>query len=37
LIDVTPMITGEVGLGGVDAAFDELPDPNRHCKIVVTP
>lgn len=37
LIDVTPMITGEVGLDGVDAAFDELSDPNRHCKIVVNP
>jgi threonine dehydrogenase-like Zn-dependent dehydrogenase len=37
VIDVTPMITGEVGLDGVDATFDELSDPNRHCKIVVTP
>jgi 2-desacetyl-2-hydroxyethyl bacteriochlorophyllide A dehydrogenase len=37
LTDVTPMITGEVGLDGVAAAFDELSDPNRHCKIVVTP
>jgi len=37
VIDVTPMITGEVSLDGVDATFDELSDPNRHCKIVVTP
>jgi threonine dehydrogenase-like Zn-dependent dehydrogenase len=37
VIDVTPMITCEVGLDGVDATFDELSDPNRHCKIVVTP
>ena len=37
VIDVTPMITGEVGLDGVDATFDELSDPNRHCKIVATP
>jgi 2-desacetyl-2-hydroxyethyl bacteriochlorophyllide A dehydrogenase len=36
-IDVAPLITGEVGLDGVGAAFDELSDPDRHCKIVVTP
>ena len=36
-IDVTPLITGEVGLDGVGAAFDELADPDQHCKIVVTP
>ena len=36
-IDVTPLITGEVGLEGVGAAFDDLADPERHCKIVVTP
>ncbi|MCV7199474.1 zinc-binding dehydrogenase [Mycobacterium angelicum] len=36
-IDVTPMITGEVGLEGVGAAFDDLADPERHCKILVTP
>jgi threonine dehydrogenase-like Zn-dependent dehydrogenase len=36
-IDVTPVITGEVGLDGVGAAFDDLADPERHCKIVVTP
>jgi threonine dehydrogenase-like Zn-dependent dehydrogenase len=36
-IDVTPLITGEVGLDGVGAAFDELADPERHCKILVTP
>ncbi len=37
LIDVSPLITGEVGLDGVAAAFDELADPDAHCKIVVTP
>lgn len=37
LIDVSPLITGEVGLDGVGAAFDELADPDAHCKIVVTP
>jgi len=36
-IDVTPLITGEVGLEGVGAAFDDLADPERHCKILVTP
>ncbi|CAJ1504771.1 zinc-binding dehydrogenase [[Mycobacterium] kokjensenii] len=36
-IDVAPLITGEVGLDGVGAAFDELADPDRHCKILVTP
>jgi threonine dehydrogenase-like Zn-dependent dehydrogenase len=36
-IDVTPLITGEVGLDGVSAAFDDLADPERHCKILVTP
>jgi threonine dehydrogenase-like Zn-dependent dehydrogenase len=36
-IDVTPLITGEVGLEGVGAGFDDLADPERHCKILVTP
>jgi threonine dehydrogenase-like Zn-dependent dehydrogenase len=36
-IDVAPMITGEVGLDAVGAAFDDLADPERHCKILVTP
>lgn len=36
-IDVTPLITGEVGLKGVGQAFDDLADPERHCKILVTP
>jgi threonine dehydrogenase-like Zn-dependent dehydrogenase len=36
-IDVTSLITGEVGLEEVGAAFDELADPERHCKILVTP
>ncbi|GAB7143953.1 zinc-binding dehydrogenase [Mycobacterium riyadhense] len=35
--DVSPLITGEVGLDGVGAAFDDLADPERHCKILVTP
>ncbi|MBV9353739.1 MAG: zinc-binding dehydrogenase [Mycobacterium sp.] len=36
-VDVTPVITGEVGLDGVGAAFDDLADPERHCKILVKP
>ncbi|OMC21545.1 alcohol dehydrogenase [Mycobacterium colombiense] len=36
-IDASPLITGEVGLDGVGTAFDDLADPERHCKIVVTP
>ncbi|MCV7410887.1 alcohol dehydrogenase [Mycobacterium florentinum] len=36
-IDVSPMITAEVGLDGVGTAFDDLADPERHCKILVTP
>ena len=35
--DVSPLITGEVGLEGVGAAFDDLADPELHCKILVTP
>jgi 2-desacetyl-2-hydroxyethyl bacteriochlorophyllide A dehydrogenase len=36
-IDVEPVITGDVGLEQVGAAFDDLADPERHCKILVTP
>ena len=36
-IDVAPLVTGEVGLDGVGAAFDDLADPDTHCKILVTP
>jgi threonine dehydrogenase-like Zn-dependent dehydrogenase len=36
-IDVGPLITGEVGLDGVSAAFDELAKPDTQCKILVTP
>ena len=35
-IDVTPVITGDVGLEDVGAAFDNLADPERHCKVLVT-
>jgi 2-desacetyl-2-hydroxyethyl bacteriochlorophyllide A dehydrogenase len=36
-IDVAPLITGRVGLDRVGSAFEELADPERHCKILVTP
>jgi threonine dehydrogenase-like Zn-dependent dehydrogenase len=36
-IDVGPMITGEVGIGGVPAAFEALANPEQHCKILVVP
>jgi threonine dehydrogenase-like Zn-dependent dehydrogenase len=36
-LNVTPMITGEVDLDGVPQAFDDLAQPDRHCKILVVP
>lgn len=36
-IDVAPLITGEVPLEAVGAAFDDLAHPDEHCKILVTP
>jgi len=36
-VDVSPLITGTVGLGGVAAAFDALADPARHAKILIDP
>ncbi len=36
-IDVAPVVTGDVGLEEIGAAFDDLADPGRHCKILVTP
>jgi threonine dehydrogenase-like Zn-dependent dehydrogenase len=36
-INVAPLITGEVGLGSVGAAFNDLASPGEHCKILVTP
>jgi threonine dehydrogenase-like Zn-dependent dehydrogenase len=35
-LEVAPMITGRVGLDGVAGAFEELANPDRHCKILVT-
>jgi 2-desacetyl-2-hydroxyethyl bacteriochlorophyllide A dehydrogenase len=36
-IDVSPLITGQVRLDEVGKAFDDLADPDRHCKILVKP
>jgi threonine dehydrogenase-like Zn-dependent dehydrogenase len=36
-IDVTPLITGEVGIAGVPQAFEDLGDPETHAKILVMP
>jgi threonine dehydrogenase-like Zn-dependent dehydrogenase len=36
-VDPRPLITGEVGLDGVDAAFAALADPQRHAKILIDP
>ena len=36
-VDPRPMMTGEVGLEGVDDAFAALGDPERHAKILIDP
>jgi threonine dehydrogenase-like Zn-dependent dehydrogenase len=36
-VDATPVITGVVGLGGVDNAFSALADPEAHAKILIDP
>ena len=36
-VDPRPLITGEVGLDGVAAAFDALADPDTHAKILIDP
>jgi threonine dehydrogenase-like Zn-dependent dehydrogenase len=36
-VDVAPLITGRVGLGGVASAFDALAKPDSHAKILVEP
>jgi threonine dehydrogenase-like Zn-dependent dehydrogenase len=35
--DVTPMVTGVVGVDGVPAAFDALAHPDEQVKILVEP
>lgn len=36
-IDVAPLVTGRVGLGGVADAFEDLGRPDTHAKILVEP
>jgi threonine dehydrogenase-like Zn-dependent dehydrogenase len=36
-VDPRPLITGEVGLHGVEGAFDDLADPERHAKVLINP
>ena len=36
-VDPRPLITGTVGLDGVDSAFGALGDAERHAKILIDP
>ncbi len=36
-VDATPLVTGTVGLAGVEAAFKALADPETHAKIIIDP
>jgi threonine dehydrogenase-like Zn-dependent dehydrogenase len=36
-VDPSPLVTGTVGLDGVDAAFAALADPAAHAKVLVDP
>lgn len=36
-VNAEPFLTGVVGLGGVDAAFTALADPESHAKILIDP
>lgn len=36
-VNATPIVTGSVGLPGVEAAFDALQDPEKHAKILIDP
>lgn len=36
-VKCAPIITGVVGLDGVDGAFADLDDPERHAKILIDP
>jgi threonine dehydrogenase-like Zn-dependent dehydrogenase len=37
ILDASPIVTGAVGLDGVDAAFTALGDPEAHAKILIDP
>jgi threonine dehydrogenase-like Zn-dependent dehydrogenase len=36
-LDPRPLVTGTVGLDGVDAAFTALADPEAHAKVLIDP
>ncbi len=36
-VNATPIVTGTVGLPGVEAAFEALADPETHAKIIIDP
>lgn len=36
-VDAMPLVTGTVGLEGVDGAFEALGDPEQHAKILIDP
>ena len=36
-LDARPLVTGTVGLDGVDAAFTELASPDVHAKVLIDP
>ena len=36
-VNAAPIVTGTVGLPGVDAAFTALADPEHHAKIIIDP
>ncbi len=36
-VNAAPMVTGTVGLPGVEAAFEALGDPEQHAKILIDP
>jgi threonine dehydrogenase-like Zn-dependent dehydrogenase len=36
-VNAAPLVTGSVGLEGVEAAFSTLADPEAHAKILVDP
>jgi threonine dehydrogenase-like Zn-dependent dehydrogenase len=36
-VDAAPLLTGTVGLGGVEQAFEALAEPETHAKILIDP
>jgi threonine dehydrogenase-like Zn-dependent dehydrogenase len=36
-LDPAPLVTGTVGLDGVESAFTALADPETHAKVLIDP